>query len=109
MMLANFIFMNHSEVGPINVIGFVAFILCGFVVAPLLFYKKDAQFKHKWMPRYAILIGLLFILMLYGIPWQVIAFFIAPSIALITFLNIRNTKFCDACGKTLYNHMWFSK
>jgi hypothetical protein len=34
--------------------------------------------------------------------------FLIPAVALMTFLNLRNTKFCDACGKTLINQNPFS-
>jgi rRNA maturation endonuclease Nob1 len=34
--------------------------------------------------------------------------FMVPAIALITFLNLRKTKFCDACGRTLYPKSFFT-
>ncbi len=49
----------------------------------------------------------LFVLLLTDEPW--ILFFVVPAAALIGFLNIRLTKFCDSCGATLVNPAWFRR
>jgi hypothetical protein len=82
--------------------------LCG-LIGQILFFKKDVRFKRKWSPRLQILIGLLFILFVAGSSWQMALFFFGPMVTLITYFNIRNMKFCDACGATLIRGMWLPK
>jgi hypothetical protein len=101
--------MEHDGFGLINFLAFVGYILCGLVVGPMVLHNKDAPFKRKWAPRLGIMIGILFILFLWGIPWQVMLFFVIPSVALIAYINIRNTRYCDACGKMVYKHIGLPK
>jgi hypothetical protein len=37
-----------------------------------------------------------------------ILFLVVPAVVLISYLNIKVTKFCDNCGARLYNHTWFA-
>ena len=36
-------------------------------------------------------------------------FVTVPAVSLISWLNIRQTKFCDECSSTMFSHNWFSK
>ena len=40
-------------------------------------------------------------------PWPAALLFL-PFIAVIIWLNIRMMRFCDACGKMMINHQWWS-
>lgn len=64
---------------------------------------------HKWS---AIVYGAMFFLLIaitfVGRLSPILLFF-GAAIALLTYLNIRNTVFCNACGKVTYFNMWFSK
>jgi hypothetical protein len=63
---------------------------------------------YKWS---TIVIGAMFffLIALTFTGLSFILFFIGAAIALITYWNIRNTLFCNACGKVTYFNMWFSK
>ena len=37
-----------------------------------------------------------------------VSFFVYPVIALISFLNIRNIRFCSSCNATLYGRLFTS-
>lgn len=63
---------------------------------------------HKWS---AIVYGAMFFFLI-ALSFAGFSFFLlffGAAIALITYLNIRNTIFCNACGKQSYNYKWFSK
>jgi hypothetical protein len=71
--------------------------------------NKDVALKKRWFPRLAFGAGALFALVVFLMaPWPAALLF-APFIALITWMNIRMTRFCDACGRILINHQWWSK
>lgn len=75
-----------------------------------LFYRgKDAAFKRRWWPRYVTLCGVILVAFMATLTslapkappaWTMLAF-AAPFVALIVYLNIRGTKFCDGCGAML--------
>src|SRR5947208_16732928 len=81
------------------------------IVGFLLFYvSKNAAFKRRYSPWFAGLTGLLFIgiVTATAIPLAMLAIMI-PFVALITYLNIRGTQFCGACGRTMIQQMPFSR
>ena len=97
----------RQNIFPVFFVVWAALGVAGF----FLFYRgKDAQFKRKYFPWYVILTGVLFISfgLGMGLPPEML-YFMAPAVALITFLNIKSTKFCDRCGSTIVNQMWFTK
>ena len=70
--------------------------------------NRDANLKRRVFPWGAGGAGLLFIIFVLVMSRAVwILLFILPIVALITYLNIRLTKFCPSCGATLYKHNWF--
>lgn len=82
----------------------------------LFYLGRDVAFKRRWFPRYVILGGVLFVFFsttlsalssrsLGGLGVLVL---VVPAVCLISWLNIRFTKFCDKCGATVYNQNWFS-
>jgi hypothetical protein len=89
---------------------FAVWILLGVSGFILFYVKRDAAFKHKYFPWYVCLAGALFLgfVAASGAPFTILAF-MAPFIALITFLNLRGTQFCDACGRTIIQQMPFSR
>jgi len=89
--------------GPVFV-GFIAvWIALGLGLAGLMYFNRDAAFKHRIFPPIAIGLNALFLvfIILPGGPRTVLPFLV-PMIVLITFLNVKFTKFCDACGETVY-------
>jgi hypothetical protein len=72
--------------------------------------NKNVEFKRKYFPAAMISTGLIFAAFVtLTMPDKRTLFIGYPAIALIMYLNIRMTKFCAKCGKTNYNHMWFTE
>jgi hypothetical protein len=75
------------------------------------FNKQSAAFKRKYFPRVIIIGGfvfLVFMLALFKWHFQMLVVFL-PAIALISYGNLKITRFCDKCGRTVRNADWFSK
>lgn len=85
-------------------------IALGILLFYLFFIKNDYDFKVKYFKYFVILTGLLFIgfNFLMKAPLQVFIIMI-PMIILISFLNIKYTRFCKNCGKTIIDILPFSK
>jgi len=82
-----------------------------------LFYRgRDTDFKRKWFPRFVVLVGILFVgfaTTLFYLPTRSteslrMLFFVVPATCVISWLNIKFTRFCDSCGHMIHNHNWFS-
>jgi hypothetical protein len=81
----------------------------GLFSGAVFFLGKNASLKRKVWPPFTIATATLFVGFVWamGFPSQVFLIVI-PAVALITFLNLRSVKFCDACGKTVMNQNPFS-
>ena len=76
---------------------------------------RNVAFKRKWFPRFIVLAGVLFVL--FSTTLMVLSsrslgtlgilVLVIPATALISYLNIKFTKFCDKCGVTIYAQNWF--
>jgi hypothetical protein len=92
----------------------VFFVVWGLlaIVGFLLFYvNPDAAFKKKYFRWFSALTGALFFLFILWtgfLPYHVFLI-IVPVLVLIHLLNVRNTQFCGACGRTSYTSHWFTK
>jgi len=95
-----------NEFPPVFIIIWVAWCIGLFL---FLYINKDAKLKRKWWPKISIATAILFIFIIYdsGAPTGFILL-AAAILAIITVLNIRAVKFCDACGKTLTSQNPFS-
>ena len=85
-------------------------ILLGLGGFWLFSVSRNVAFKRKYFPWYVGLAGVLFIG--FGAAMGVHPLGMAimvPSVVLITFLNLRATQFCDACGRTVVQQMPFSR
>ena len=94
--------------GTVIPVFFVVWAALG--VGGFLFFTrtKDVARKKRLFPRLAIGAGVLFGLVIALMaPWTAVILF-TPFIGLITWLNIRMTRFCDGCGKMLINHQWWT-
>ena len=97
----------RQEIFPIFFVAWIALGVAGFF---LFYVSKNVQFKKRYFPWYVILGGVLFISFGLGMGFPLeMLYFMVPAVALITFLNIKSTKFCDNCGRTIINQMWFTK
>jgi len=92
---------------PATVFPFFLATWAALAVASFVFFQfnRNAALKRKLWPVFTIGIAILFIAFawLMGLRDRGL-YFIVPAVALITWLNIRFMKFCDACGRTLYPH-----
>jgi hypothetical protein len=78
----------------------------------LIAWLPTAQAKKSWSDRISILASIIF----FAFLWTQFAptkgsfalFIMGPALALITWLNIRNTYFCDKCSKRSYDRNWFA-
>jgi hypothetical protein len=87
-------------------------IVLGVFSVAFFFFNQNAALKRKVHQPFVIGIGVLFVgfVVLMGFPLDTFFFFVmVPAVALITFLNLRNTKFCDSCGKTLISQNPFAR
>ena len=112
--------MNPETIAVLDRIVFACFIgtwiILGIVGVFLFYLSKNVAFKRKWFPRYVILVGILFVSFVTAITalsssshevWRMLAFML-PVIMLITYMNVKLTKFCDKCGSTLFPQNWFA-
>ena len=88
---------------------FAAFwIALGIASSAFFYLSKNASLKRQIYPPFIVGCGLLFALSAWlltpNVPW-----FILVMIIVITFLNLRSVKFCDACGKTIHSSNPFSQ
>ncbi|MEA3213537.1 MAG: hypothetical protein QOE70_6594 [Chthoniobacter sp.] len=95
---------------------FIAFmaVWVGLGLGSFLFFhfNRNTALKRKLFPAFVILVGVMFGgFMYYSIgrhqPKVLVIF--GPALVLITYRNIRQTRFCDSCGKTLYRQPIFSR
>jgi hypothetical protein len=69
------------------------------VALGVLFWRGSAERKRMWFPRLTVLAGALFIAFTYWIsPVAEALYVVVPVTALITYLNLKTTKFCPKCG-----------
>jgi hypothetical protein len=87
--------------------------ISGFIV---FYLRRDVAFKRKWYPRYVILAGFHFVTFVTALAvlqsrsfsGLALSVVVLPVVVLITYLNIKFTKFCDKCGATAFDHNWFT-
>ena len=89
------------------VMGFFVFWMALAVAGFLLFYvNKNVAFKRRYFSWYLALAGVLFVCLVLGTGGAAGLWLVVPAIALITFMNIHLTRFCDACGRTIIGQMF---
>lgn len=97
---------NPDRVFPV----FVAVWAILMVASMYLFYfSRDVARKRRLFKPFAVGTGVLFLGFVWsmGFPIFVLAG-MTPVIVLIIWLNLRMIRFCDACGKTIMQHLPFS-
>ena len=88
---------------------FVIWAVLAVAFGAFFHLSPNAALKRKVFPVVSIAAGALFI----GFAWKMGApggmlLFMIPFVALITLINMRVMKFCDACGKTVRTQNPFS-
>jgi hypothetical protein len=98
--------VEPKAVFPVFFFVWVALGIAGFLFFTL---NKDVALKRRLFPRLAIGAGVLFSLVIAAMAPLRAALLFIPFIGVITWINIRMTRFCDACGRTLINQQWWAK
>lgn len=97
----------------ISTVIFVIFILASIIINCK---QHTAEEKRRWFRRQAIIVGILFAITTtfmagtWNKPFAMLVTcaIIYPATVLSTWLNIRRTFFCDACGKRFISQNPFS-
>ena len=102
--------MPHGNGEQIFPVFFGVWVVLGVAAAAFFSLSKDASLKRKVWPPLTVGTGVLFLgfVWLMGFPVEVM-YIAVPAVALIAFTNLRATRFCDSCGKTLMSQNPFSK
>lgn len=84
---------------PVFIGTWILLAIAGFYI---FHTRRDARSKRKWWPWWIALVSVLFIgfVAATGAPPVALAFVI-PAAVLIGLLNVRNTRFCGTCGRTI--------
>jgi hypothetical protein len=101
--------------GIITACIFGTWVVLGISGFFLFYLGRDVAFKRKWFPRYIVLANSLGVFLSTTLiahssrsPGTLnVLMIIAPAVCLISYLNIKLTRFCDRCGSTLYNQGLF--
>jgi hypothetical protein len=78
-------------------------IIIGLIGGGFSHFNKNTTLKRRVMPTLIVFNSLIFIVFIWLADFSYPIIFLAiPVVALITFIVIRNTKFCDSCGTRNY-------
>ncbi len=89
---------------------FIVWVILGISSFLFLQFNRNAALKRRIFPGFVVGVGVVFgCFVAYMSRGHLQVLFVAvPMITLITFLNLRKTRFCDSCGRTLYQQPIFS-
>jgi hypothetical protein len=94
----------------------IAFMIVWVILALISFlffqFNRNAAVKRAVRLPLIVVVGIVFAAFLYyqvGHQQPQILYIAVPAIILISFLNIRMVRFCDSCGKTIYQQLPFSR
>ena len=97
---------------PEFIVFIVVWVILGLSSFLFFHFNRNASLKRRIWPAFIIIVGTIFGGFMYyvmGYQQPQILYPAVPAIILISFLNIRTTRFCDSCGKTLYQQPIFSR
>lgn len=85
---------------------FALWVVWGLGTYLALYRRRPAAFRRAWHARVAVASSAMFLtFLLYaasiGLPRENLFLFV-PAVLALTFVNVRNTRFCDACGKQTF-------
>jgi hypothetical protein len=102
--------MNSNEPPTLFWVFMAVWVALGAIGWWFFARNRDPKLKRRVLRWGMIGVGLLFTVftvLMSGEAWVLL--FVVPAVALISYLNIRLTKFCPSCGAMLYNYNWFSR
>jgi hypothetical protein len=88
---------------------FFVFVVLAGTGSFFFILSRNAPLKRRLWPAWMVLVALGFLAFAWGIAGPAMPLILLVPIALITFLNLRNMRFCDACGRTVFNAGPFSR
>jgi hypothetical protein len=98
-------FADAQEVFPIF---FGTWVALGILGSYLFIIRNDYEFKVKYFKYFVILVGVLFIGFAAAMaPPPEVFLVMVPLVILFTIVNIKCTRFCRNCGKTI-NAFYFA-
>lgn len=71
--------------------------------------SRNAPLKRRLWPAWIVLVVLTFLAFAWGLVGPAAPLLLLVPVAVIIFLNLRNVRFCDACGLTVFNAGPFSR
>jgi hypothetical protein len=107
--------MQHDALTPGQEIANKAFVVTWVIMAVFSFaffqFNRNAALKKRVFP---IAVGVTSVLFMAFIAWMTklqspLVFVMLGAVVLIAVINIRTTKFCESCGRTLIKQPLFSK
>jgi hypothetical protein len=105
----SFALITESTIGLLWIVWFAGCILIGVAGVFYLRTNPNASLKRQFHRWWTIGCGAgFFLLILLSLGFSLTLLFFGAAIAVIAYVNIRNTTFCDACGKAT-NHLWVRK
>ncbi len=97
----------HPEITPFFFGTWIALAIVGLW---FMFFDRNVARKKKLLPVFIIGVGVLFVLFTFAMTGDLGAMaFVVPAVVLITVLNLRMTKVCTSCGRTVVSGIWFAK
>ncbi len=101
--------MQSSLPAAVSPVFFVIWATLAVAFSAFFYLSPNAALKRRVLPLASIAAGLLFLGFAWkmGVPGSGLLFMI-PFVGLITLINVRVIKFCDACGKTVRTQNPFS-
>jgi hypothetical protein len=89
---------------------FVVFAGVGVLGALFFLLDGDVERKRRYYGPFQVGMGALFVGgMLAFDPSVGMAAVGIPAVAVITWLNLRNTRFCPSCGRTNYTELFWAR
>jgi hypothetical protein len=101
--------MDPEKTQGVFLVFFAVWALLCLGSAGFFLFNRNASLKRRVLPPLLIFTGLVFLgfMLLMCFPPEVFTVAV-PMIVLITLLNMRAIRFCDACGRTLHSQNPFS-
>jgi hypothetical protein len=99
--------MNTRNPNDISPVFFVFWALLGIGGAIFFYGNRDAGLKRKLWPYFIAVVGLSFL----SFTWYLQGAVPLPFVVLIPaimFINIKMTRFCDSCGRTVVSRNLFA-
>jgi hypothetical protein len=96
----------HSDLIPAFVIFWILLSVASFC---FFHFHRGAKLKRRIWPILIIGTALLFVAFSFyflGSHLEMLVLVI-PAVALVSFINLRKVRFCDSCGRTLYQQPIF--